>query len=194
MNAVDCSSINTLDEASTRAKALREANVCLNTKTAEQRVSWVLQTLPGVHLLSSSFGAQAAVSLHLLTRQAPDIPVVFIDTGYHFPETYRFTDDLCERLNLNLKVYRPEMSAAWQEARKGERWKRGLEGIESYNKENKVEPMQQALEELDVGVWFAGLRATQSTTRKKGRLLSTRTISGRFIPLSTGLIKMFLTT
>ncbi|MFK8028757.1 MAG: phosphoadenylyl-sulfate reductase [Gammaproteobacteria bacterium] len=171
MNAVDCSSINTLDEVSTRSKALHEANVCLSSKTAEQRVTWALQTLPGVHLLSSSFGAQAAVSLHLLTQQAPDLPVVFIDTGYHFPETYRFTDELCERLNLNLKVYRPEMSAAWQEARKGQRWKRGLEGIESYNLENKVEPMQQALEELDAGVWFAGLRAVQSTTRRQRRVV-----------------------
>ena len=76
----------------------------------------------GNHVLSSSFGAQAAVSLHLATQVYPDIPVVLVDTGYLFPETYRFVDELTERLKLNLKIYRSELSPAWQEARFGQRW------------------------------------------------------------------------
>lgn len=133
--------------------------------TAEERVACALKSLPGQHVLSSSFGAQSAAMLHLVTQQIPDIPVVLIDTGYLFPETYEFVDALTERLDLNLNVYRPRDSAAWQEARYGKRWEQGIHGIEDYNQDNKVEPMQRALRELNVGTWFSGLRRDQSAGR-----------------------------
>lgn len=132
---------------------------------AEKRVTRSLDLLPGQHLLTSSFGAQAAVSLHLVTKAMPRIPVILIDTGYLFPETYRFIDELTERLSLNLKVYRSALSPAWQEARHGRLWERGAAGIERYNRMNKVEPMERALRDLDGGTWFAGLRREQSLTR-----------------------------
>ena len=137
----------------------------LEAMSAEERVAWALGNLPGRHVLSSSFGAQSAVMLHMLSREAPGMPVVFIDTGYLFPETYRFVDSLVERLDLNLKVYRSELSSAWQEARYGRRWEQGLSGLEDYNRENKVLPMARALDELDAGTWFSGLRRSQSTSR-----------------------------
>ena len=133
--------------------------------TTEERIRWALENLPGRHIVTSSFGAQAAVMLHLITRQRPDIPVVLIDTGYLFPETYRFVDELTERLALNLKVYRPDVSAAWQEARHGRRWNQGKQGLLDYNHDNKVTPMERALHELAVGTWFAGLRRRQSKSR-----------------------------
>lgn len=135
--------------------------------TAEDRVASALRTLPGQHIVSSSFGAQSAVMLHLVTRQKPDILVVLIDTGYLFPETYRFIDELTDRLALNLKVFQPEISNAWQEARYGKRWEQDLRGLEDYNQNNKVEPMQRAIEELNVGTWFSGLRRSQSIDRAK---------------------------
>jgi phosphoadenosine phosphosulfate reductase len=135
--------------------------------TAEKRVASALKTLPGEHIVSSSFGAQSAVMLHLVSRQKADIPVVLIDTGYLFPETYRFIDELTTRLDLNLQVYRPKASGAWQEARHGKRWEDGLPGLAAYNQENKVEPMQRAIEELGVGTWFSGLRRVQSLERAK---------------------------
>lgn len=92
--------------------------------------------------------------LHLLTSVKSDIPVVLTDTGYLFPETYQFIDELTERLNLNLKVYSAPVSAAWQEARYGKLWKQGVEGIERYNQINKVEPMRRALDELNISTWF----------------------------------------
>lgn len=133
--------------------------------TAESRIACALKSLPGEHVLTSSFGAQSAVMLHLVTRQKPDIPVILVDTGYLFPETYDFVDEMTARLNLNLHIYRPKISAAWQEARHGKRWEQGLRGIEAYNAENKVEPMQRALKELNVGTWFSGLRRDQSGSR-----------------------------
>lgn len=132
---------------------------------AEDHVAWALENLPGNHVVSSSFGAQSAVMLHLVTQQKPGIPVVLVDTGYLFPETYQFVDELVERLDLDLRIYRPQVSAAWQEARHGKRWEQGLEGLTSYNRDNKVEPMERALDELEVGTWFAGLRRAQSSTR-----------------------------
>ncbi|MCZ6618873.1 MAG: phosphoadenylyl-sulfate reductase [Gammaproteobacteria bacterium] len=145
---------------------------------ASDRVRCVLDNLPGNAVLTSSFGAQAAVSLHMLTRQKPDIPVILLDTGYLFPETYNFIDELTERLALNLKIYRNEMSPSWQEARHGKRWKQGLEGIERYNRDNKVEPMGRALEELDVGTWFTGLRRVQSHSRARTPFV--QMLAGRF--------------
>lgn len=146
-------------------RALAELNAWLATQSAEQRVAWALENTAGEHALSSSFGAQSAVSLHMVVQQAPQIPVIVVDTGYLFPETYRFIDELGERLSLNLKVYRPQMGVAWMEARFGKLWEQGLEGIERYNRMRKVEPMQRALSELGVRTWIAGLRRSQSGSR-----------------------------
>jgi phosphoadenosine phosphosulfate reductase len=146
-------------------RALAELNQWLGELSAEERVAWALENTAGEHALSSSFGAQAAVSLHLVTQQAPALPVILIDTGYLFPETYRFVDELTERLRLNLKVYRPQIGIAWMEARLGRLWEGGLDGIDRYNRMRKVEPMQRALDELGVRTWIAGLRRSQSRTR-----------------------------
>ncbi len=122
-----------------------EVNSDLERMSAEERVRWAVKHLPGEHALSSSFGAQAAVSLHMVTRAVPSLPVVLVDTGYLFPETYRFIDDLVEKLELNLKVYQPRVSQAWFEARHGRLWENGIEGIDRYNELRKTEPMQRAL-------------------------------------------------
>lgn len=144
---------------------LDDANRQLASLDAHGRVAWALEQLPGMHVLSSSFGVQAALMLHLVNEVAPGIPVIFVDTGYHFPQTYQFVDALTERLQLNLVVAKPELSAAWDEARNGKRWQQGGEAIAAYNQERKVAPMQQALEELAVGTWFSGLRRSQSQSR-----------------------------
>ena len=136
-----------------------------STRSAEQRVAWALESLSGEHALSSSFGAQSALSLHLVTRLAPGIPVVVVDTGYLFPETYQFIDELSTRLSLNLRVHRAPLTPAWLEAREGRLWEQGSEGIERFSRLTKVEPMQHALAELGVGTWIAGLRRSQSRSR-----------------------------
>lgn len=146
---------------------LREENRGLERKPAEERVAWALGHFSPHIVLSSSFGAQAAVSLHLVTRLWPEIPVVLIDTGYLFKETYQFVDHLVERLRINLQVYRAELSPAWQETRFGRLWEQGLDGINRYNQINKVEPLNRALNELNAQAWIAGLRRSQSSTRRE---------------------------
>lgn len=138
----------------------------LRTATAEERIRWAVDEFGDGLILSTSFGIQAAVMLHLATRIAPRLPVVFIDTGYHFPETYRFAEELTKRLQLNLKVYNPLVTAARQEALHGKRWEQGLDGLKAYNFDNKVEPMDRAVRELGARAWLAGLRRSQSSTRE----------------------------
>ena len=75
---------------------------CLEKLSAPERVRWALEYLPARAILTSSFGAQSAVMLHLLTRIQADIPGVLIDTGYLFPETYAFAERLQRELDLTL--------------------------------------------------------------------------------------------
>ena len=116
----------------------------LSKYSAQKRISWSLKNLPCTHIMSSSFGIQSIVLLHLIVTQKPNIPVILIDTGYLFPQTYHFIDLLTKKWNLNLKVFRSKISPAWQEARYGKLWTKGLQGINLYNTINKVEPMNLA--------------------------------------------------
>jgi phosphoadenosine phosphosulfate reductase len=145
---------------------LAAVNASLASASAEDRIAWAAREFPQKLVLSSSFGAQAAVMLSLATRVVPGIPVVLIDTGYLFPETYRFADELTAKLKLNLKVYRAAESPAWLEARHGRLWERGAGGLARYNRLVKVEPMQRALRERHARAWLAGLRRAQSTSRE----------------------------
>jgi phosphoadenosine phosphosulfate reductase len=146
-------------------EALANVNRSFESLSAQQRVEQALELLPGAHVLSSSFGAQSAVMLHLVNRVLPKVPVILIDTGYLFPETYRFIDQLTERLDLNLKIFRSDSSPAWQESKFGKLWDQGLDGIEKYNRINKTEPMERAMRELGAETWFSGLRRSQTKSR-----------------------------
>lgn len=159
-------------------QALTEINRSLETQSAEQRIRWAAQFLPDTQILSSSFGIQSAVMLHLVTSVKADIPVVLIDTGYLFHETYQFINQISERLKLNLHVFQSKQSTAWQEACFGKLWEQGTKGLKKYNHINKVEPMQQALNKLEVGSWFAGLRRQQAISRSDLSVL--RIQDGRF--------------
>ena len=137
----------------------------------QERIRWAVDRFGDRLVLSSSFGAQAAVCLHMTTAIEPDIPVILIDTGYLFPETYRFIDELAERFRLNLKIFRAALSPAWQEARWGRLWEQGNGGLERYNRLNKVEPMRRALAELGALGWISGIRRSQSRSRENSSLL-----------------------
>lgn len=152
-------------------------NLLLESKNAIERVEWTFDNMLGGYALSSSFGIQSAVSLHMLTQVFPDIPVILIDTSYLFPETYQYIDKLTSRLKLNIKIYRAEFSNAWQEARYGQLWEQGLDGLNQYNRINKVDPMDKALSELGIQTCFAGLMRHQSESRSN--LQTLQKIRGR---------------
>lgn len=162
---------------------LELVNEQLMPLSAQQRVAWSLEHLPSQIVLSSSFGIQAAVMLHLVTQQQADIPVILTDTGYLFPETYQFIEQLRERLKLNLHVYRADESPAWQEAKYGKLWQQGQEGIKQYNQLNKVEPMRKALQGLGAHTWFSGLRQSQSASRATKPIAEYSFIRGEQTPV-----------
>lgn len=173
-----------LDAAARDPAALAELDRWLSAHDADARVAWALEHLHGTHALSSSFGAQAAVSLHLATAHRADLPVILVDTGYLFPETYRFVDAMVERLSLNLHVVRPQIGIAWMEARMGKLWEGGVDGITRYNRMRKVEPMQRALKDLGVGTWIAGLRRAQSRSREHIGVIERRDGRWKLHPLA----------
>lgn len=146
---------------------LEAVNKQLSNASAEQVVEWAAQTFGHGLVMSTSFGIQAAVMLHLVTQIIPDIPIIWVDTGYLPAETYRFAEDLTRRLNLNLKVYQSFISPARMEALYGKLWDlKDIDSLNHYDKLRKVEPMERALRELKASAWLAGLRHTQTNLRK----------------------------
>lgn len=144
-----------------------QINANLLGRDAKSIVKWAADAFGEGLAMTSSFGAQSAVMLHLVTQVTPKIPIVFIDTGFMFPETYRFADELTKRLNLNLKVYQAEMSPARMVALKGKLWEKGREGLDEYDRIRKVDPLSRALDELGVKAWLAGLRKSQTDFRRQ---------------------------
>jgi len=176
-----------LDEqpADSRSQALRQAidavrnvpspalpidldavNQQLDGTSAEQVVQWAAKQFGAGLVMSTSFGVQSAVMLHLVTRVVPDIPIIFIDTGFHFLDTYKFADDLTDRLNLNLQVYQAPHSSAWTLARHGKLWEQGVDAMSKLDQIHKVEPMNRALDELNAVATLAGLRRGQTEHRR----------------------------
>ncbi len=147
--------------------SLEEVNQTLENANAQQLIEWARDTFGEGLVMSTSFGIQAAVMLHLVTEVVPDIPVIWVDTGYLPAETYRFADELSERLKLNLKVYQSPLTPARMEALHGKLWNQhDLESLNRYDLIRKVEPMQRALKELQATAWLAGLRRQQTEHRK----------------------------
>ena len=144
---------------------VEKVNAAFQQMCALDRIKWLHGEFGSRLVLSSSFGLQAAVMLHLVSELAPEIPVVWLDTGYLFPETYQYAEELIEQLELDIKIYQPKISAARQEALYGKLWEQGEEGNTRYGLINKVEPMNRALQELGADIWMSGLRRSQSSTR-----------------------------
>jgi len=139
----------------------------LDGADASDIVQWAASTFEKGLVMSTSFGIQSAVMLHLVTRIVPNIPVIWVDTGYLPPETYKFAEDLIERLHLNIKVYQSHLSPARMEALYGKLWEQNdVEAFNRYDRIRKVEPMQRALQELGATAWLAGLRSEQTNHRQ----------------------------
>ncbi|KPQ34535.1 MAG: phosphoadenosine phosphosulfate reductase [Phormidesmis priestleyi Ana] len=146
---------------------LEALNKKFNRADATELIAWGYETFGDGLVMSTSFGIQSAVMLGLVTSVIPGIPVIWIDTGYLPPETYRFAEDLTQRLSLNLKIYQSPMSPARMEALHGKLWEEGtVEAFNRYDAIRKVEPMKRALSELGTTAWLTGLRAKQTDHRK----------------------------
>ena len=114
----------------------------------------------GAQCVTSSFQTDCVALVRLITQQRPDIPVLFLDTGYHFAETYAYRDQMVERLHLNLVNLAAKQSVAQQEAQFGIL---NQTAPDRCCHRRKVEPLFAGLANYDV--WFTALRRDQSPTR-----------------------------
>lgn len=129
---------------------------------AEQALAAVLSAKPGARAcLTSSFQAEDMVVAHLLRKHIPDVPVLFLDTGYHFPETYEYRERMARAWSLNLVNVLPQQTVPEQESAFGLLY---VSDPARCCQLRKVEPLMCALEPFDV--WFTGLRREQSPTRR----------------------------
>jgi phosphoadenosine phosphosulfate reductase len=115
---------------------------------------------PGALCVTSSFQTECMVLVHMVREQRPDIPVLFLETGYHFPETLAYRDQMTRDWNLNLTNLAAKQSVAEQEAQFGilnQTEPTKCCGL------RKVEPLFAGLSNYDI--WFTALRREQSPTR-----------------------------
>ena len=141
----------------------------------ETLIEQVLSNNAGRPCLTCSFQAEDMVVLHLLRQRIPDIPVLFLETGYHFAETYAYRDRMAAEWQLNLINLAPRQTVAEQENEFGLLY---LTDSTECCRRRKVEPLMAALEHFDI--WFTGLRREQSPTRRNlQQIEESRLPSGR---------------
>ena len=139
---------------------IAEANADLAGASATEIITWAL-SLASNPVISTNFRPRSAALLHMVTRACPDIPVVWVDTGYNTPATYRYIEALREHLKLNLRAYTPHVTVARRAANGG------LPGsdqpqFDRFVHETKLEPFERAFNELKPDVWFTGVRREQN--------------------------------
>ncbi len=160
---------------------LAAANRALEGATPEDRLRFAVDTFGTGLLFTSSFGAQSGVLLHLWSRVANHLAVVFIDTGFLFPETLRYRDELAKRLGLKVRILRPDIPNADFVARYGtDIQRRDADFCCGVNKVAPLAPLKEA-----ATAWVSGLRRDQSTTRASVEILERDGHLVRVHPIAT---------
>lgn len=132
-------------------------------RPAADAVAWAVEQFGEQVAVSSSFGADSAVMLHLAVTVRPDIKIITVDTGFLFPETIQFRDELARRLKLNLLIYRPALSKEDFLSIHGQMWRSNPDACCAFNKR---EPFDRAKKELGLRCWMTGIRREQAPARK----------------------------
>ncbi len=149
--------------------SLKEARSFLNGVDAEKRLSWAFEQFGEHFSITTSFGIQSAVLLHMLhsLKGGETVPVIWVDTGYLPAETYQYAEKLTAKLNLDLKIIQSTISPARMEALYGRLWEtNSLADLEKYHLIRKVNPLEQALKDLHVHCWASGVRGGQTDHRR----------------------------
>lgn len=140
--------------------AIRLNRMFRGSETEDWLRAVVEGNLVGEIALVSSFGAESAALLHLVSRIDDSIPILFLDTGKHFPETLAYRDELTDLLGLNRVDLYPELSDLEKRDETGLRWSYDPDGCCELR---KVRPLEKALARYDASL--TGRKAFQSTTR-----------------------------
>ena len=149
---------------------LAAANAELEGASATEIITWALGRARNP-VITTNFRPLSAALLHMVTRACPDIPVIWVDTGYNTPATYRYAEALAERMQLNLRAYTPYVTAARRAAVGGPPATESPQ-FSRFVHETKLEPFERAFNELQPDVWFTGVRREQSEFRSGLGLVS----------------------
>ncbi|MGL5837092.1 MAG: phosphoadenylyl-sulfate reductase [Sphingorhabdus sp.] len=145
----------------TEADAIRLNHMFRGRDTVEMLEVLLRENMLGDTAIVSSFGAESSVLLHLIASIDPTVPVLFLDTGKHFPETITYKEELRERLGLkDLRNLKPDPGLLAKKDENGLRWSYDPDGCCEIR---KVLPLKQALAGFDAQ--FTGRKAFQSSTR-----------------------------
>ncbi len=136
------------------------------TASPEEVIRWAARTFGDGLVMTSSFGADSAVLLHLATREMPGIRVIFIDTGFLFPETHAYVEQLRRLLDLNIWHYRTRNDPFSYLELAGEEDFRHRRDVARCCAANKNEPMERAMHDLAPAAWLRGIRRAQSESRR----------------------------
>ncbi len=154
-----------------RAKNLMLDLPCLNEQfenaTPEDLLTWAWQTFNGQLAITSSFQTQSVPLLHMVARLIPELPILFIDTGFHFPETLAYRHSLAEALNLKVIDVKPQWTREQFVAEHGELYK---VDPDLCCRLNKVEPLEAAL--TNYKAWLTGIRRDQTKHRAHSCIVS----------------------
>lgn len=139
----------------------------LETQSAADVLRWTWDTFGLDAAATSSFQTHSLPLLHLIATTVPELPVLFLDTGFHFPETLRFRDRVVEELGLNLHVLKTRMGHERFQEKHGQLHRRDPDLCCHLN---KVKPLQRAM--ADRMAWVAGIRRDQTAQRQDTPVLA----------------------
>ncbi len=152
---------------------LQRWNQELRSQSPRDIVLWALARAEGRAVVSTNFRPFEAALLHLVVREQPDLPVLWVDHGYNRPATYRHAEELRRRLNLNLKPYLPRMTPAHRDAVHGAvPTPEDEPGLKRFSAVMKLEPFQRGMRELAPTVWLTALRKVQNPGRAELDIVS----------------------
>lgn len=145
---------------------LQTLNPMFETSDPSRIIAWAAAQFGEELVMSSSFGAESALLIHMATRVVPDIRIIFADTGYLFPETHAFMEQLRLRFNLNVWTYHTKNDPIAYLHHAGEENPTWRKDIAACCAANKNEPIERAMRELAPKAWLRGIRRNQAETRK----------------------------
>jgi phosphoadenosine phosphosulfate reductase len=158
--------INTI---SSDALDLDELNGLFEASHPEKMVAWAAGRFGPNLVMTSSFGAESALLLHMASTALPEIRVIMVDTGYLFPETWQHMENLRRRLNLNVCIYRTRNDPIAYLHAAGEENPAFRSDRDACCGANKIEPMNRAMKELSPAAWLRGVRRNQTPERQAMR-------------------------
>ena len=145
---------------------LDEINATLADLDGQQIVRWAMEASGGSVICSTNFRPQEAVILHMVTREMPEMTILWADGGYALPETYVFADKLIAHLSLNMHITQPLLTRARWEALHGEAPTiDDVEAHDAFTQAVKIEPFHRGLQELQPKVWLTAIRSSQTDFR-----------------------------